>query len=305
MNTSTSTSPTVAVTAASGHLGRLAVLALLERGAEPSSVVATARDLSKVQDLADLGVDVRRASYDDPASLVAAFTGVERLLFVSGSEVGHRLEQHSNVVDAAKQAGVSLVAYTSAPHAATATYLLATDHRDTEAYLAASGVPFTFLRNSWYFENYTENLGPVLATGSVYGAAGTGAVSAAARRDYAEAGAAVLLAADVAEHAGKVYELGGDEGMTLSDYAAAVAEATGREIGYVDLPVADFRAALESAGLPAPVAEILSDADAGIARGELFDDSRALSTLIGRPTTPLADILVPAVAALEETSPSV
>jgi NAD(P)H dehydrogenase (quinone) len=276
---------TVLVTGASGHLGRLVVLALLDRGVEPATVVATARDLASIKDLADLGVETRRADYDDPESLDAAFAGVDRVLLVSSNAVGSRLDQHQNAVDAAVRQGVSLVAYTSVLHADTTTLLLAEDHVATERYLAESGVSHLLLRNGWYVENYTAQLAPVLEQGAVHGAAGDGRISAAARADFAEAAAVALV--DGA--AGDVYELGGDESFTMAEYAATLATATGREIAYTDLPVERYASVLESAGLPAHYAQVLADSDRGIAAGDLLETSGTLSRLIGRPTTALRD----------------
>lgn len=284
---------TVLVTGASGHLGRLVVESLLDRGGPAADVVATARDLDAIADLAARGVQTRRADYTDPASLDAALAGVDRVLLVSSSAVGSRVEQHANVIDAAARAGVDLLVYTSIANADTGGLALAAEHLETERLLRESGVPTALLRNGWYVENYTGNLDPVLATGTVVGSAGDGKVSAAARRDYAEAAAVVLLADD---QAGKVYELGGDVPFTLAEYAATLAEATGRKIGYRDLTVEEHQAVLESAGLPAPYAALLVDSDQGIARGALRVESGDLSRLIGRPTTSLADAVRAAVA---------
>lgn len=279
---------TVLVTGASGHLGRRTVLALLDRGVPANEVVATARDLEAITDLADLSVQVRRADYDDPASLDSAFAGVDRILLVSSNAVGGRLSQHRNVIEAAGRAGIELLAYTSVLRADASGLCLAADHVATEELLKESGLPVTLLRNGWYLENYTENAAPALDSGRVIGAAGTGRISAASRQDFAEAAAVVLAGG---EHAGAVYELGGDETFTMAEYAAALAAATGREIGYTDLPAAEYAAALESAGVPAAYAELLADSDLGIARGDLEDRSGDLSRLIGRPTTRLADAL--------------
>lgn len=283
----------VLVTGTSGHLGRLVVESLLERGTLAADIIATARGLDAIADLAARGVQTRRADYTDPASLDAAFAGVDRALLVSSSAVGSRVEQHANVVDAAARAGVGLLAYTSVANATTGGLALAEEHVETELLLRESGVPTVLLRNGWYVENYTANLDQVLATGEVVGSAGDGKVSAATRRDYAEAAAAVLLADN---QAGKVYELGGDVPFTLDEYAATLAEATGHEIGYRDLTVEEHTAVLEAAGLPAPYAALLVDSDQGIARGALYVGSGDLSRLIGRPTTALSEAVRIAVA---------
>lgn len=277
---------TVLVTGASGHLGRRTVLALLDRGVPAGGIVATARDLSAIADLADRGVQVRRADYEDPTSLDAAFDGVDRAVLVSSSAVGGRVTQHRNVIDAATRADVDLLAYTSILRADTSTLALAEDHGATEDLLKRSGLPITLLRNGWYLENYTENAAPALATGQVIGAAGEGRISAAARQDFAEAAAVVLAGG---EHAGAVYELAGDEAFTMAEYAVALSGAAGREIGYTDLAAEEYAGVLESAGVPAAFAQVLADSDLGIARGELEDHSGDLARLIGRPTTRLAD----------------
>jgi NAD(P)H dehydrogenase (quinone) len=284
---------TILVTAASGHLGRLVVDALLRRGVPAGDVVATSRRPDSLEGLAARSVVVRRADYDDPSSLDAAFAGVDRLLFVSGSEVGSRMVQHANVVDAAAHAGVGLVAYTSILHADTSDLALATEHRATEELISASGVPHTFLRNSWYLENYTGQVATVLEHGAVLGAAGDGRVSAATRADFAEAAAAVLAEDG---HAGRAYELGGDEAFTLAEFAASVADATGTDVVYRDLPQEAYAEALVSAGVPEGYALALADSDRGIARGRLFTDSGDLSRLIGRPTTSLGAAVRAAVA---------
>lgn len=284
---------TYLVTGASGHLGRLTVHALLERGTAASDVVATARDTADIADLAALGVVVRRADYADPTSLKEAFAGVDRVLLVSSSAVGQRIDQHRNVIEAAREAAVELLAYTSIANAGTATMLLAADHQATERLLADSGLPVALLRNSWYVENYTAQLPVSLEHGAVLGSAGEGRVSAATRADYAAAAAAVLVADD---QAGRVYELGGDTAFTLAEYAAVLAEVSGTEVAYRDLPAADYAAALVAAGLPEGYAAVLADSDEGLARGELHTGSGDLARLLGRPTTTLRESIGAALA---------
>lgn len=284
---------TYLVTGASGHLGRLTVQALLDGGVAPSDVVATARNTDAIADLAALGVDTRAADYTDPASLKEAFVGVDRALLVSSSAVGERVAQHANVIEAAKEAGVELLGYTSVTQADTSQMLLAEEHRLTEELLAASGLPIVLLRNSWYLENYTAQAATALEHGAVLGAAGEGRVSAATRADFAAAAAAALVADD---QAGRVYELGGDTAFTLEEYAAELAAASGTSVAYRDLPAAEYSAVLVGAGLPQPYAEILADSDLGLARGELLAKSGDLSRLIGRPTTTPAEAIRAALA---------
>ena len=280
---------TIVVTGATGHLGRLTVEALLRRGVPADQITATGRRVETLSDLADQGVNVRRADFTDPASLREAFAGAEKLLLVSSSEVGQRLDQHANVIDAAKDAGVQLIAYTSIPKADTSTLLLAAEHKATEELLASSGVPHVLLRNGWYIENYTGQL-PIYLEHGIAGAAGNGRVSAATRADYAEAAAAALVEDG---HAGATYELGGPA-FTMPELAQAVSQATGKTVTYTDLSVEQYTRVLIDAGLPEPVAAVFADGDRGVADGQLYVDPSALERLINRPATPLADALAEA-----------
>jgi len=251
------------------------------------------RTPAKAADLAALGVIVRQADYGQPETLEAAFAGVDKLLLISGSEVGQREAQHKAVIDAAKAAGVSFIAYTSLLHADTSPLGLGVEHRATEALLKASGIPFALLRNGWYTENYAASIPPALAHHAFIGAAGEGRIASAARQDYAEAAAEVMTRDD---QAGKVYELSGDDSYTLAQFAAEIAAQSGEKVDYVNLSQADFAAALKGAGLPEGLAEMLADSDAGAEKGGLFDDSRQLSKLIGRPTTSWQAVIGAALA---------
>lgn len=281
-----------AVTGASGQLGRLILDALLAT-VEPGKVVALARDPAKLADLVARGVIVRAFDYAKPETLTPALDGVERLLLISSNEVGERETQHRAVIDAAKTAGVGFLGYTSILHADANPLDLAVEHRATEAAIKASGLTYVLLRNGWYTENYTGSAAAEVEHGAVIGSAGRGRISAATRTDYAAA-AAVVLTGDIAES--RIYELAGDESFTLFDYAAALAEVSGKDVKYVDMSEAEFRAALEGIGVPAPWPAILSETSAKSADGALFDDSRALSTLIGRPTMLLKDSVKVALA---------
>ncbi|MGE4528531.1 MAG: SDR family oxidoreductase, partial [Rhodospirillaceae bacterium] len=269
----------IVVTGASGQLGRLVISNLLKR-VPAAEIAAMVRSPEKAADLAALGVTVRRGDYTDPASLDAAFAGVEKLLLISSSEVGQRLPQHRNAIEAAKRAGAKLIAYTSLLHADASPLGLGEEHRATEALLAASGVPYVLLRNGWYTENYLASLPPAVQGGTLFGAAGEGRISSAPRADYAAAAAVALTAPG---HAGKVYELAGDDAYTLAELAAEAGRASGKAVAYKNLSEAEFRAALEGVGLPGGLAALLADSDDGASKGGLFDDSRTLSRLIGRP----------------------
>ncbi|KAA5923486.1 MULTISPECIES: SDR family oxidoreductase [Pantoea] len=282
----------IAVTGATGQLGRIVIDALLKK-VPAAEIVAAVRTPAKAADLAALGVIVRQADYGQPETLEAAFAGVDKLLLISGSEVGQREAQHKAVIDAAKVAGVSFIAYTSLLHADTSPLGLGVEHRATEALLKASGIPFALLRNGWYTENYAASIPPALAHHAFIGAAGEGRIASAARQDYAEAAAEVMTRDD---QAGKVYELSGDDSYTLAQFAAEIAAQSGEKVDYVNLSQADFAAALKGAGLPEGLAEMLADSDAGAEKGGLFDDSRQLSKLIGRPTTSWQSVIRTALA---------
>ena len=283
---------TVVVTGATGGFGRHVVETLLTRGVPAAGIVATGRRVETLSDLAARGVDVRRADFDDPDSLVPAFEGAERLLLVSGSEVGRRVPQHTAAVEAAAKAGVRHLLYTSIPKAQTSSMQLAAEHAATERVIQESGLAHTFLRNGWYLENYTGQLGTWKATGTIAGAARDGRISGAARADLAEA-AAVALTTD--GHEGVVHELGG-EAFTLSDLARIATEVTGTPIAYADMPQADLAALLEQVGLPAPFAAVLADSDRGIAEGDLYVEGDDLARLLGRPPVTVAEALRAAAA---------
>ena len=280
------------ITGATGHLGRLVTEDLLRRGVPAGDITATGRDITKVKDLADHGVRVLAVDYDDPASLDAAFRGADRILLVSASEPGRRAQQHENAIDAAARAGAGLLAYTSIANAGTTTMRLAAEHQATEAALRASGLSYVLLRNSWYVENYTAQVRAILQRGSLAGSAGDGRVSAATRADYAAAAAAVLTGDG---HAGRAYELGGDEAFTLAELAAEIGAQAGQPVSYLDLPEDEYARVLTSAGLPEVAAVTLADADRGLARGDLFVDSGHLRQLIGRPTTTLREAIAAAL----------
>ena len=289
------TAENIVVTGATGQLGRRVIADLL-RIAPTAHVVGIVRDASAAKDLADRGVELRAANYDDPASVAAALAGADKVLLISSSEVGRRrASQHRNVIDAARAAGVKLLAYTSILHADTNPMALAVEHRETEAHIRSSGLPFVLLRNGWYTENYTGNLAAAVQHGAVLGAARDGRISSAARADFAAA-AAVVLASDAKSQAGKIYELAGDNAYTLPEYAAEIARQSGKRVVYKDLPEGDYKAALQGIGLPEAFAEIYAESDAKAAGNALYDGGRELSRLIGRPTTTVAESIAAALA---------
>ena len=275
----------IAITGATGQLGQHVIANLLNT-TPASQLVAVVRNPAKAEALSQQGVGVRQADYGDEAALTKALQGVDKLLIISSSEVGQRAPQHRNIIQAAAAAGVKFIAYTSLLHADTSPLGLADEHIATEKMLADSGIPYALLRNGWYTENYLASAPPALEHGVFIGAAGEGKIASATRADYAAAAARVISEEG---HAGKVYELAGDNGWTLSELAAELAKQSGKKVDYQNLSEADFAAALKSVGLPDGLADMLADSDVGASKGGLFDDSHTLSKLIGRPTTALAD----------------
>jgi len=275
----------IAITGATGQLGQHVINNLLKT-VPASEIVAIVRNPAKADALSQKGITVRQADYTDQAAFTTALSGVEKLLLISSSEVGQRATQHQNVINAAKAAGVKFIAYTSLLHADKSPLGLRDEHIATEKALAESGIPYALLRNGWYTENYLASAPPALEHGVFIGAAGDSKIAAATREDYAAAAAKVIAEEG---HAGNVYELAGDTAWTLSELAAELSKQSGKPVTYQNLSEADFAAALKSVGLPAGLADMLADSDVGASKGGLFDDSRTLSKVIGRPTTPLAE----------------
>ena len=276
----------MAITGSTGHLGRLVIAALLRRGIPASEIIALARDPQKANDLSAQGIAVRRADYKQPETLEQALEGVDKLLLISGSEVGKRVEQHRRVIEAARKRQVKHIAYTSILHADTSQIDLAEEHRQTEALIRQSGIAYTLLRNSWYHENYEQAILNAIEQGALVGCAGKGKIASAARADYAEAAAVVLTTTG---HEGKIYELAGDQAWTMDELAEIITRQTGKQIVYRDMDMQAYTALLINTGLPEPIARMIAGWDVAIAAGQLFDDSHQLSTLIKRNTTPIAD----------------
>lgn len=273
---------TIGITGATGQLGRLVVQKLKTKVAA-NDLVALVRNPAKAK---DLGIAVREADYDRPETLVSAFRGIDTLLMISASEIGKRLKQHHNVIEAAKQAGVKRIVYTSLLHADKSPIDLASEHLPTENEIKASGIPYTILRNGWYTENYTGSIGGALAGGAVLGSAGDAKISSAARADFADAAVAAVTGKG---HEGKTYELAGDSSWTLNDLASEISRQTGKTIPYRNLPEPEYAKVLEGFDIPKPIAGAIAGWDTAASKGGLYDDSHQLSQLIGRPTTPLAE----------------
>lgn len=272
----------IGITGATGQLGSLVIEHLKSKTAS-ENIVALVRNQEKA---AGLGVESRSFDYNNPETLKQSLSGIDYLLLISSSEVGQRARQHKNVIEAAKEAGVKWIVYTSLLHANTSSLSLAGEHLETEALLKDAGIPVTILRNGWYTENYLGSVDSALKAGAFIGSAGEGKISSAARNDFAEAAAVVI---SDPKHQGKVYELAGDESYTLSDLAKEISKQAGKEIPYNNLEEAQYAEILESVGLPTEFAQAIAGWDVSASKGDLFDNSKTLSELIQRPTTPMSE----------------
>ena len=274
----------VGVTGATGQLGRIVVEKLKKR-ISSDSIIALVRTPQKAS---DLGVEAREFDYEKPENMVASLKGVEKLLLISSSEVGKRIQQHANVIEAAKKAGVKLIAYTSLLRADSSSLVLAPEHLETEKLLKSSGIPYVILRHGWYTENYTGSINAIVESGVLAGCSGDGKISSASRADFAEADVAVVTTPG---HEGKTYELAGDEAYTMADLATVISEKSGVMVKYHNLSVDEYGKFLESVGMPAGVAQFFASTHVSTEKGDLYSDSKQLSGLIGRSTSSLSDVV--------------
>lgn len=275
----------IVVTGAAGRQGQLVIQELLRR-TPAHNIVAIVGNAAKEAQLAAMGIEVRLANYADIESLYPVLVGAEKLLLISSGAVGKRAVQDFNLIEAARQAGVKHVFYTSLLHADRSPLALAKEHVLTEQALFKSGLTYTILRNGWYTENYTSSLKTALKLNVIIGAADEGQISSASRQDYAEA-AAIVLTSHAHEY--KVYELAGDNAYSLTELACEASRQTGQNIVYFNMTEHDYREKLINMGTEPAVANLLANSDAGAAAGALFDDSGCLHQLLGRDTTPLSD----------------
>jgi NAD(P)H dehydrogenase (quinone) len=277
------------VTAATGQLGRIVIPKLLSAVGASDRVVSLVRNPSKAAEVLPAGAETRAFDYTaGAASLIAALHDIEVLLLISASDFGHRAEQHSAVISAAKAAGVKHIVYPSILNTDTHVITgITEEHRGTEKELRESGIRFTILRNGWYSENFDQRISAAAASGSLYGAAKEGVFSFASRADLADAAVAALTRHS--DFAGNVFNLAGDHGATLTEIAAEISRQAGKPVHYVDIPVGDYAAALEKNGLPHNFAVLIAQWDVDAAAGALADHSHDLSKLIGHPTITLHD----------------
>jgi NAD(P)H dehydrogenase (quinone) len=282
----------IVITATSGHLGRLVVHDLLERALPAAEIVAGARTLDSVTDLAETGVRTAVVDYDDPSTVEGAVSAGDTLVLVSGNDLVNRDRQHADAVAVAAKAGVGHLVYTSGLKASESPSPIAASHAATEDVVRDSGIPFTILRNGWYTENYARTIDAVRATGVLLASVGDGRVASASRHDFAQA-VGVVVTTD--GHLGATYELSGDVAWSYDDLAAALTELLGRDVTYSSVTPEQHLAALTEAGVPESMAAMVVAVDAGIRAGAFAFTNGDLVRLIGRPTTPLLEGLRPLI----------
>jgi NAD(P)H dehydrogenase (quinone) len=269
----------ILITGANGHLGSAAINFLQKQNPD-ARIAGLVREEAKGAALKEKGVELRIGDYYDAASLQQAMQGIETLLLVSSASMEDRAGQHTNAINAAKEAGVQHIVYTSMAQADKLLSPLSADHAATEKILKASGVKYTILRNTFYTEFLPLFLGNALESGAWYFPSNGKKANFALRTEMAEAAAHVL--AQPAQHENKTYELTSDSALTLSEIAAALSEATGKKITYTDVPVDAFKAQLEQAGLPEEAIVMSVIVAETFVNGALDYTGNDLETLLGR-----------------------
>ncbi|WP_342381048.1 SDR family oxidoreductase [Myxococcus stipitatus] len=283
-------SPTLLVTGASGQLGRRVVELLLESHHGP--LIVTTRAPAKLADLAARGVIVRKADFDDAASLDAAFAGAQRLLLISTDALdvpGRRITQHQNAVDAARRAGVRHIVYTSLTRPEPdSPVTIAKDHWATEQSLEKSGLGFTVLRNNFYADLLLHSLPRAVATGQLVAATGTGATAFVTREDCARVAVAALVSAFDGK---RTLDVTGPAAVSHEELARLVSKLTGRPVQYLAVDAASLTAGMVSHGLPAPLAEAIASFDVAVAEGRMDKPSPAVAELTGGAPASIASFL--------------
>lgn len=279
----------IVVTGANGRYGREAVRHLLGR-VPAEELAVSVRDPARAGELVERGVQVRHGDFDDPATLPEAFAGAEKVLIVSTDRLlADRVTQHRNAVDAARDAGVRHVFYTSAPHAELSARRSPVEHLATERRVRESGMAYTFLRNNKYIENYCRRLPERVETGGIRYSSGSGRVALAAITDYAEAAAVVMTGSG---HEGATYELCGDRAVSVADFAAAVSEVTGRAFRHEDISDDELLADHLALGYPEALARTLVQDATEIRAGGVLDQATPLlRDMLGRPLTPMTTVV--------------
>ncbi len=282
----------ILVTGATGHLGSQTIDFLLKKTA-PANLAALVRNPEKAAALREKGVEIRIGNYDDYASLVKAFQGIDKLYFVSGSDIAARSAQQQNVVNAAKEAGVKHVVYTSfqrkTEDGTSPIAFVADVHLKTEQWLKASGIPYTIMKHGLYADMLPMFMGEkVIEQGLIYQPAGDGKAAFTLRKDMAEVGAVVLTSNG---HENKEYNIVGNKAWSYTEIAELLTEITGKTIRYVSPSIEEFINTLTAVGVPEEYAGFFAAFAKSIEAGEFEDTSSDFERLVGRKPAQLPDFL--------------
>lgn len=277
----------ILITGASGHLGRLTLEALIKAGQK--NLVGTTRSPEKLNDLAAKGVEIKAADFKNLASLDEAFKGASKLLLISTTDVGARIDDHKRAIDAAKRAGVKHIVYTSFPNPEKSAAMVAPDHAATEQYIKQSGLKYTFLRNNLYAESLLYTLPNALQIGTIYGCAGTGKTAYVLREDCAQAAASALMHSDQFEN--QAIDITGPKAYSYAEIATIISENSSKKIVSKDLPPEEFKALSIKSGLPEGFAHFFASTDLSIKQGDLASVSNGVEKLTGRPAKDIVTFL--------------
>ncbi len=268
------------ITGATGHLGSAIIDCLLHQ-LPATQIAGLVRDSHKAAALQAKGVRVCLGSYDDVASLDQAMQGIDKVLLIAGTDEEHRLQQHQNVVDAAKKAGVQWLGYTSRTlkDRTTMANQLMQGHFQTEDAIKASGLAYSLFRNVLYMDAIPLFVGQQVFETGIYLPAGQGKVSFALRREQGEAIANVLAADTPAK---PLYQLTGREAYSFADVAATLTDLSGKSVTYTAAEVPAFAQGLKARGLPEVAVGRIIGFMTDIKNGQEDEISADLAQLLGR-----------------------
>ena len=275
----------ILVTGATGQLGKAVTESLLKK-TNAASISILVRDADKALEFKEAGVNVHKGDYDDYSALIAAFRGIDKLYLVSGNDIPNRLKQHENVIKAAKEAGVNHIVYTSFQRknesASSPIAFIEDAHLKTEAALKNSGLTYTILEHGLYADIIPFFTGEkLMETKTIFLPAGDGKTAFALRTDMAEAGANILLD-DTGKYDNKSIEITGNEALSWSDIAGMISTITSSHINYVSPTVAEFNSALNNAGAPEEIAQMLGGFNLAIGEGAFENVTSDLENILGR-----------------------
>jgi NAD(P)H dehydrogenase (quinone) len=283
----------ILVTAGTSQFGQATIDFLLKKGVPASEITAQVRDTARAQSLGSKGINLVKADYRDYSSLVNAFAGIDKMLFISSGEIAGRSEQHQNVVNAAKEAGVKHVIYTGVlttnETGTSAIAMVSESHIKTEAWLKSSGLAYTIMKNTVYMDMLPMFIGEAsIETGTIYLPAGDGKSSYVLRSEMAEAAANILTSEG---HEGKIYPITSEKTWSYHDIAAILTGILGKEIKYVSPTPEEYGQVLADAKVPAEYIGMFTGFSLAKAKGELSTTDGTLSRLLGRNPTDVKTFL--------------